>query len=222
MAGCDSVRQWFFGQPANFGARIIANEETRHGPLPFRQRTPEIPPKNFVLRRDRRSLFFTAPTWRQAALNAAQNRQEPQAEKAAAVHFDPSFKTAPPEVQSITIEAIDRTRKTNNARLTIVFKKNFRLQQTLPIQVGEKTVVLKRVPGKSPRTFTGIVAFDFDAFAAEQKRRADLAKRDVKVKVFDRRRLVGEAPIEFVSPDVTKSGLLTVSAGDVGRHPCGC
>jgi hypothetical protein len=153
-------------------------------------------------------LVLAAPAWHGTSVQAQAVKHPTTAVQL--VRFDPKFKTAPPEVESLEIEAIDRGRKTNNAKLTVTFTPSAPVEKEFSIRVGERTVLLRQVPGKAPRSFTGVVDFDFEAFAAEQARRADLAKKGVKVAIFDKRVLVREEPVQFVSPEEIRRGIFHI------------
>jgi len=73
-------------------------------------------------------------------------------------------------------------------------------------QVKEGLAGIKAA-SKAEGVYQAEVAFDFEAFAQEQQRRADLARRGAMVPIFNGRMLTGLAQVEFVKPSLIREAL---------------
>ncbi len=73
------------------------------------------------------------------------------------------------------------------------------LGSRLRVRLGSQDVVLRR-SAHDPTIYSAAIDFDFQAFAREQQRRADLANRGEMIPVFEGREFVRMDKIQFVDP----------------------
>ena len=88
---------------------------------------------------------------------------------AAATAEDGGFDLIPPAVEDLHISARAQNGQ-GNALLAVKYAAGQALPASLPLQVGDTQATLVR-DGKDPQLYTATIAFDFDAFVAEQARR---------------------------------------------------
>lgn len=127
---------------------------------------------------------------------------------AAAAAEDSGFDLIPPVVEDLHISARPQNGQ-GNALLAVKYAAGQALPASLPLQVGDTQATLVR-DGKDPQLYTATIAFDFDAFVAEQARRQQLAPGRPWVPRFDGREHVGDAPWAFLDPAQLRS--------DIGRQ----
>lgn len=97
-----------------------------------------------------------------------------------------------------------------NARLSIRFREGSDLPDVLPLVVDKDTFTFKRDAVDKFR-FNGMVRFDFDRFAQEQRDRQSLVveTRAKGEAVFAGREFLGEDPFGFIDPKVVESARLS-------------
>ncbi len=111
----------------------------------------------------------------------------------------PSLAELPPRVREITLTPIKSNSTASNAELLVRYETDVRLSDIISVNVGDRRVGLKRIAdGKNQ--YRAIIGFDFEAYAREQERRAELARRFGSIPVFRGREMIGARKIQFVSP----------------------
>ncbi len=92
-----------------------------------------------------------------------------------------------------------------NALLSILFRKDSTLPDSLSLVVDKDEFVFKRDPANRDR-FNGMVRFDFDGFLREQQERRGLIDelKATGTTVFEGREAIAEEKFEFLDPDVIK------------------
>lgn len=118
---------------------------------------------------------------------------------------DAGFDLIPPVVEDLHISARPQTNQ-GNALLAVKYAADQALPASLPLQVGDAQATLLR-DSKDPQLYTATIAFDFDAFLAEQTRRQQLAPSKPWVPRFDGREHIGDAPWAFLDPNQLRSDI---------------
>lgn len=117
----------------------------------------------------------------------------------------PAPSSLSPLVESLSLVALDRKRPDGvTARLDITYRKGQNLPDGFPIHVLGKPYPAKRVRSD---VFSVEIPFDFEAFVAEQKRRAERAPRLGKVPVFSGREVVAHKPLRYLDPERLKASI---------------
>lgn len=119
---------------------------------------------------------------------------------------DGGFDLIPPTVADLYITARTQDSQGNNALLAVTYAANQALPASLPLQVGGRQATLVR-DSQNPQRYTAVIAFDFDAFLAEQTRRQQLAPSKPWVPRFDGREHIGDAPWAFLDPAQLRSDI---------------
>ncbi len=112
-----------------------------------------------------------------------------------------------PRAQSMTIRPMEsHGRSDGNALLTVRFAGNSRVADVVEYDIDGRRIVLRRDP-KAPSAHTGMMSFDFDAFAKEQENRRLQATltRNAATSRFEGREAVGTAAPEFIDAGTLRS-----------------
>jgi hypothetical protein len=107
-----------------------------------------------------------------------------------------------PPIEEFVLTPPDPENKLFRTKLSVRFRQGAAqaLSSNLSVKLGMQNVVLQRSDG-DPNVFSAEIDFDFDAFAQEQQRRADLANQGQMIPVFHGREFVRMDKIQFVDPD---------------------
>lgn len=123
----------------------------------------------------------------------------------------------PPVAEKVFVKRLKRATDAGNAQVSVKFKKDARLKNAFKdnrmISVTlEKRPVALRDDGKGgddkarDGIFSAVINFDFEEFAAQQKARAQLARKIRSVPVFAGRQLVSKRKLEIIDPRVIRAG----------------
>ncbi|MEW6353698.1 MAG: choice-of-anchor X domain-containing protein [Pseudomonadota bacterium] len=129
---------------------------------------------------------------------------------------------SPPVAEKVFVKRLKKPTEQGNAQVSVRFKKDQRLKtalrasdnlekRTLSIQL-EETKLLLNDNGRAgdekanDGVFSAITHFDFEEFAAQQKARAQLARKVRSVPVFAGRQFVGKRKLEVIDPRVIRAG----------------
>jgi hypothetical protein len=107
---------------------------------------------------------------------------------------------SPPRVESFALTPMPNT---GRARLTVHFAQPEQLARQIPLQLGERRFVLQ--PTRDGHTTE--IDFDAEAFAREQERRANLAKRGALAPIFHGRDFAGVQQLQFIDPQRLRAAL---------------
>lgn len=112
-----------------------------------------------------------------------------------------------PRAESLTITPMEWSgRSDGNALVTVRFSDGSRVADVVEYDIDGRRIVLRRDP-KAPGTHTGMMSFDFDAFAKEQENRRAQATlvRATATTRFEGREATGAAAPEFIDARTLES-----------------
>jgi cytochrome c551/c552 len=115
--------------------------------------------------------------------------------------FDPALTRSPPEVEQASIEILKAPNYQGNARLRVQFKQSVR-KRSLVIQGGQGPTLLRDDGLQADQNaddgmYSAFVNFDQEAYEAEWKRRAEIAREGVEVPLFKNRKIVGKRRLDL-------------------------
>lgn len=110
---------------------------------------------------------------------------------------------SPPRVQGFVLTP---TPNAARAKLTVHFAQPEQLPRQVPLQLGDRRLVLQAAPDGH----TAEIDFDAEAFVREQERRANLAKRGALAPIFHGRDFAGVQQLQFIDPQRLRTALRQV------------
>jgi hypothetical protein len=112
-----------------------------------------------------------------------------------------SIHRSPPPAEEFELTPADPAHKVFKTKLSVRFPQASAdgLPSSFRLELGSQKVVLRR-SADDPVVFSAAIDFDFETFAREQQRRADLANQGRMIPVFDGRQFVRMDNIQFLDP----------------------
>jgi hypothetical protein len=112
-----------------------------------------------------------------------------------------SIHRSPPPAEEFELTPADPAHKVFKTKLSVRFPQASAdgLPSSFRVELGSQNVVLRR-SADDPAVFSAAIDFDFETFAREQQRRADLVNQGRMIPVFDGRQFVRMDNIQFVDP----------------------
>ena len=112
-----------------------------------------------------------------------------------------SIHRSPPPAEEFELTPADPAHKVFKTKLSVRFPQASAdgLPSSFRVELGSQNVVLRR-SADDPAVFSAAINFDFETFAREQQRRADLVNQGRMIPVFDGRQFVRMDNIQFVDP----------------------